>query len=433
MPDQQVPQIVSALLLAYVAISVINALLSFVLWRKMKVALFRQLGFFWISIILAGLVQSAVQEGELAIALAMGTAVPCYYLNIWLICEIANKKIHLRAMIVAALIGYLTIVPLELLGFSFAVYTFPLSAVLAASVLYYAVQILRDSQSTFTLKALAWINVLISIHLIDYPFLRMNMAFAPIGFTLSILFWIAFSILVPISIIDSIGRATVRTRDEFISMASHELKTPLTSLKLSIAGFKRGGEDRMFFADVSEKQVNHMARLVENLLSVSSIRMRGFKVVPEEVCLNELVDEVVGRLRGFPNPEQKISVLCHGEQRIIGKWDRQKIEQVLMNLLTNAVKYGNGKPIEVEVGQSGSQVQLIIRDQGIGISAECQTRIFEPYQRASNVGNVGGLGLGLYIAKQIIEAHGGAIHLKSELSLGSSFRVTLPYETSKMS
>lgn len=433
MPNNSVPQLIQMLLQAYTVISVINALLSFVLWRRMKIALFKQLGLLWLAIIAAGIVHGVFQGSELAIGLSWGSAIPPYFLNIWLVSEVAKKTFHWRRMAVLAVLANLAMIPLHALGASFMVMTMPMALVYAFCFFYYSIPVLSDPQATFVVKVLALMNFLNGFHLLDFPFLRLNMAFAPYGFTLAILHWITFSFLIPISIIDAIGRASLRTRDEFISMASHELKTPLASLKLGIEGLKRNGEDRAFFAEVSEKQLSHMGRLINNLLSVSSIRMRGFKISPEQVCLNDLLDEVVERLRGFPNPDQQILVTYRCTQKIVGNWDRQKLEQILVNLLNNAIKYGKGLPVEVEVSEADGWVQVVVQDRGIGISEEFQNQIFEPYKRAVNVANIGGLGLGLYIVRKFIEGHGGAIALKSEVGVGSSFTVTLPLVATKES
>jgi signal transduction histidine kinase len=119
------------------------------------------------------------------------------------------------------------------------------------------------------------------------------------------------------------------------------------------------------------------------------------------------------------------TVNVNAPEALRGLWDRARLEQVVTNLLTNAARYGHGKPIDISLAQDGEAVRLVVRDHGIGIAPEDQQRIFERFERASSR-NFGGLGLGLYIARQIVEAHGGTIRVSSELGVGSSFTVELP-------
>jgi signal transduction histidine kinase len=109
-----------------------------------------------------------------------------------------------------------------------------------------------------------------------------------------------------------------------------------------------------------------------------------------------------------------------------GHWDRLRLEQVISNLLSNAAKYGAGHPVEVAVEADGERARLREKDGGIGIAPEDQARIFERFERASGVGHIHGLGLGLWITRQIVEAHGGSIRVESAVGQGSTFVVELP-------
>ncbi|AEI63796.1 sensor histidine kinase [Corallococcus macrosporus] len=114
------------------------------------------------------------------------------------------------------------------------------------------------------------------------------------------------------------------------------------------------------------------------------------------------------------------------DEPVSGQWDRLRLEQVLVNLLSNAAKYGAGRPVTVEVGAVGPVARLSVRDEGIGVSPDEQERIFEQFERSASVQHFKGLGLGLWITKRIIEAHGGSIRLTSEPGKGSTFTVELP-------
>jgi signal transduction histidine kinase len=110
----------------------------------------------------------------------------------------------------------------------------------------------------------------------------------------------------------------------------------------------------------------------------------------------------------------------------LGEWDRMRVEQVVTNLVTNAIKYGRGKPVEIRIEENEREVRLMVSDHGIGVSKEDQARMFQRFERATNARKLPGFGLGLWIVKQIVESHRGEIHIESELGVGSTFTVTLP-------
>lgn len=227
----------------------------------------------------------------------------------------------------------------------------------------------------------------------------------------------------------------VRVRDEFISLASHELKTPLTSMQLQaqIADreLKRGnlayftpGKTTKLLATF-QQQIERLTHLVEDMLDVSRISQRSLRVEKVEMELGALVADVVEKLRGQLEA-QGSRVSLELDAGVRGSWDPFRIEQVIVNLLTNAAKYGNHKPVQVRLGQEGGLALLRVRDEGVGIAPEHQKRIFERFERASADRGITGLGLGLYITKHIVEVHGGEISVESRVGEGSTFTVKLP-------
>ncbi|AKF79483.1 histidine kinase [Myxococcus fulvus 124B02] len=227
------------------------------------------------------------------------------------------------------------------------------------------------------------------------------------------------------------AQAAVRLRDEFLSVASHELKTPLTSLKL-----QHGLIDRALGADSREKvaprlstamrQVQRLASLVDHLLDVSRVSLGRLALEPTEVDLGQAVRDAVDRMEEV-FAVAGCTVRVEIPEPLQGRWDSLRLDQVLVNLLTNAAKYGAGRPVQVSASADGeARVRLSVRDEGIGISETDLPRLFGRFERAVSERHYGGLGLGLYISRQIVEAMGGSIEVESREGVGSVFTVLLP-------
>lgn len=209
-------------------------------------------------------------------------------------------------------------------------------------------------------------------------------------------------------------------RDEFLSIASHELKTPLTSIKLQAQVFKRQSVyspekvDRM--VEQIDQQTSRLMRLVDDMLDISRIRSGQLTMTKTLFNLSELIEEVVA---SFPN-DRTIHLKVEKNVHFFG--DRDRIAQVLEKLLNNAARYGMERPIEVKLTQK-SKITLSVTDQGQGLSQEDQQRIFHRFQRAVAASEISGLGLGLYIARAIVEDHSGKISVKSIQGKGSTFKM----------
>ncbi|RKG98512.1 sensor histidine kinase [Corallococcus carmarthensis] len=231
------------------------------------------------------------------------------------------------------------------------------------------------------------------------------------------------------------AQMAIGLRDEFLSIASHELKTPVTSLQLSVQGLMRLGrtgalrtapvETVTHSLEVIERQAKRMAKLVNTLLDVSRIHAGRLELEFEEVDLAALVRDVAARFA----PELATSgtrLQLHADRAMPGVWDRSRLDQIFTNLLSNAIKYGEGRPIEVRVEGDSVMARLEVRDQGIGIPAERHARIFRPFERAVSSRHYGGLGLGLHIVNQLVERMGGSVQVASEAGHGATFTVELP-------
>jgi signal transduction histidine kinase len=233
------------------------------------------------------------------------------------------------------------------------------------------------------------------------------------------------------------AREAIRTRDEFMSIASHELRTPLNVMLLQTDGLLRQAkkEQDLRLSPALERikrQVNRLGALVESLLDVSRITAGRLLLELGEVDLGGVVAEVVGRLRDEVSRAgatiEVVGDLEAGGDKpaIVGNWDRLRVDQIVTNLLSNAIKYGAGKPIHVEVSVVEDRALLRVTDHGIGIDKVNQARIFERFERAVSSKHYGGFGLGLWIVRQIIQAHGGDISIQSRIGEGSTFIAELP-------
>lgn len=226
----------------------------------------------------------------------------------------------------------------------------------------------------------------------------------------------------------------VIARDDFMNIASHELRAPLSNLTLHAqVRIKRLEKDpgaftlsalRTMFED-DNRSIHRLLDLVDEMFDVSQLDSGTLTLNRESLELDSVVREVVDRFR--PELEaagSSIDVLVRSPA--IGSWDKSRIEQVLSNLLSNALKYGAGKPIHCVIATENGRAILRLSDEGPGIAPDEQLRIFNKYERAASSQNVGGMGLGLYIARRIVEAHGGRISVESAPGEGATFLVELP-------
>jgi signal transduction histidine kinase len=233
------------------------------------------------------------------------------------------------------------------------------------------------------------------------------------------------------------ANSALKLRDEFISIASHELRTPVTVMKLQndLAKLQltQVPPDSTEFQILGswvervESQLVRLSYLVEDMLSVSRIESGSLELVRKPTELVAMVRETIDKLdEQFKTAGVQIK-LAQSEP-VYGQWDRAKVELVIAHLLNNTTKYAPHAPVEIRVERRDGKAVIQVQDHGRGIDEADQKRIFERFERAIPVTNVSGLGLGLYISRKIIEEHGGNITLKSAPQKGSLFTVELPLE-----
>lgn len=220
----------------------------------------------------------------------------------------------------------------------------------------------------------------------------------------------------------------VRVRDDFLSIASHELITPLTPLKMQIGTLlrKKVPDDNLRTRLHSlDRQVDRMTKLVNQLLDVTRITGGKLRLAPEPMDLTAAVREVAATF-GDELERSGSSLLLRAHDPILGAWDPMRIEHVIVNLIANAIKYGAGKPITIDTSIVDGMAQIVVLDHGIGIEPPQLSRIFERFERAVSVRHYGGFGLGLWIVRQVVEASGGTVRVESQVGAGSKFTVRLP-------
>ncbi|MCF5704668.1 hybrid sensor histidine kinase/response regulator [Pseudomonas syringae] len=229
----------------------------------------------------------------------------------------------------------------------------------------------------------------------------------------------------------------VRMRDDFMSIVAHEVRTPLNGLiletqlrKMHLARDNAAAFtlDKMHaMVDRDERQIKSLIRLIEDMLDVSRIRTGKLSIRPSRFDLVQLVSNLLQNFaQQIEAAETEVSFTAPAP--VEGNWDEFRIEQVVTNLLTNALRYGGRSPIQVRVYREGDEARVEVQDRGIGISQENQKRIFQQFERVSAKTVVAGLGLGLFISEQIVAAHGGSIVVESEINEGALFRVCLPIQ-----
>ena len=227
----------------------------------------------------------------------------------------------------------------------------------------------------------------------------------------------------------------VRMRDDFMSIVAHEVRTPLNGLiletqlrKMHLARDNAAAftlDKRHAMVDRDERQIKSLIRLIEDMLDVSRIRTGKLSIRPTHFDLAALARGLVQNFA--PQIEAaEASVSLDAEHPVMGDWDEFRIEQVISNLLTNALRYGAKSPISLKVYSENGEARVEVRDSGIGISEENQQRIFQQFERVSANHVAAGLGLGLFISEQIVAAHGGTITVESRIGEGALFRVCLP-------
>jgi two-component system, OmpR family, sensor kinase len=229
-------------------------------------------------------------------------------------------------------------------------------------------------------------------------------------------------------------RAAVRARDEFLAIAAHELRSPMHALLLQATTVtevaRRGGGNADLIRRL-ERMNSVLERYVKRattLLEISRINAGRLQLRPEHIDLAEVVRETV-ECYGGEAAHQGVHIEVLAPDALHGRWDRQAVEQIVANLVSNAIKYGDGQPMEVRLDRDEAYARLVVRDRGVGLSAADQLRIFERFEQAVTEHPRSGFGVGLWLVRNLVEAHRGSIEVESTLGSGATFTVRLALDS----
>jgi PAS domain S-box-containing protein len=229
------------------------------------------------------------------------------------------------------------------------------------------------------------------------------------------------------------AQEALRLRDEFLSIASHELRTPLTVLRLQLEALAPRiaelDDNLAGKIDRARRAGQRIDELVESLLDVSRIASGKFELAFAEIDLAHVARDVIDRMRELADKAQ-CSFVTTIDSTLVGCWDLSRVDQVLTNLISNAIRYAAGQPIEVTVKREGDEAVMRVRDHGPGLPPGSEERIFERFERAASPRHYGGLGLGLYVVHQIARGHGGSVTASNADGGGACFEVRLPIRRS---
>ena len=225
----------------------------------------------------------------------------------------------------------------------------------------------------------------------------------------------------------------IRVRDDFISVASHELKTPLTSLRLNLDSLMASAMGRepvppeklQRRLETVDRVADRLQQLIEELLNITRVTSGHLGLALQDVDLAEVIDDVLARLASqLQDARCPVNATIH--RPVQGRWDRLRLDQIVTNLVSNAIKYGAGMTIDISLTTDDETAALVVRDRGIGIAEEDQGRIFRRFERAVSTRSYGGLGIGLWLVERIVVALGGQITVASQPGQGAVFSVLLP-------
>ncbi len=433
--------LISNLLILYAGILLINVALSALLWLRRGGELHKRLFFVWATSCVSLMAQGAATNGSLRIILGFSVT---YFVNLALaqlvmgVVSIAGANRIFTIIFAASL---LAAGGLSLVSSPFWLIALPVCIAVSTPLIVTASRALLLHREKFTLtgKALVVSCYLFSAHNLDYPFLRTRQSFAALGFTIALFIVITLSITAPAAVLERITEDRVRIenldrlRTQFFSNITHELRTPLTMIMAPLEGLLEGEignlrpHQKEYLRPIQRNALK-LLKLINDLLDLAKIEEKYLRLRVEQTNLVGLVTDIVEQARPLAARKGISLDLERNHVDADLQVDIEKMERVLVNLISNALKFTelDGR-VCIWIDSRGNEVQVGVRDTGVGIAADQLDRIFERFSQAdgTTTRRYGGTGIGLALAKEIVELHGGRITVESVEGEGSQFVVHL--------
>jgi signal transduction histidine kinase len=429
------------LLLLYAGINILNLSLSLVLWRRGRTALHRTLVLVWASSALSSVIQALPAQKSILIVLAFASSYPICLALVDLIARVVDLRLRWRWYLSTFLLGLLVSTAMYFADGPFFAVALPVSIVLAVPLLHVPLLALRSraTELTTTGKAAAASCALYGLHLMDYPFLRDRPQLAPLGFALALLVIFAISITVPAVVLERVAQERTkidelnRFQRNFFANITHELRTPLTMILAPLEGLLTEDFGPLTATQRSYLEANHrnalrLLKLINDLLDLAKMEEGFLRLRPEHSDLKQMLDEVVAYAKPLATRKNLTLQLVVKQAPSDLHVDVEKLERVVVNLISNALKFTSKGGVTVTLDTQGGEARIVVEDTGVGIPPEVMPRIFERFNQGdgSTTRKYGGTGIGLAYAKQIVELHSGSITVESTPGKGSRFVVHLP-------
>ncbi len=431
----------TGLLLLYAAVIVINVILSGFLWARARTALHRTLFLFWAFSAVSLVMQGVLTGTPLLMTLSFMSAFPIKLAMADLLARISDLTAAWRVYGVVFGVALVTSVVASALGAPFWLISLPAAISISVPVFHvgFRAVLLGSDRMSPTARAATITCLISSLHDMDYPFLRDHPSLSLLGFTIALLIEFAMSMTMPAVVLERVTAERTRIeqigqlRSRFFANVSHELRTPLTMILApleNLLGEELGPLNATQRAYLQSNQRNavRLLKLINDLLDLARMEEGFLRLRPERTDLVALLEEVVAYSRPLAARKQlTLDLVVHGRPSDL-QVDVEKIERVLVNLVSNALKFTSQGGVTLSLEARAGQVELVVSDTGIGIAADKIERVFDRFNQAdgSVTRRFGGTGLGLAYAREIVILHGGTLTVESTPGRGSRFVVHLP-------
>jgi signal transduction histidine kinase len=435
---------VTSFLLAFAGLLVINALVAGLIWAHYKTPFYRSNFLVWVLGITSFVAQGLVQSQRWMIT-AFGVSVFVFNL---MLCDLVRRVLELKApwrLHVTVFLACLGVSQtLSVANVPFWMQALPTAVGTALPFVDLLLRSMRSSRRAGSVMARCTLFAMafFVLYQLAYPFFRIDPRMARVGFVPPFLATLALSVSTPSILLERTANDNARlyqaaqraiaSRDEFLMVASHELRTPLASLRLTVQGLRSrtlaaSPELLSKLLRLAERQTEKMARLVDAMLTFNGPEAMRSNLRFGSTDLVAIVHNVADALHDeLTHAHSTLAIAA--PDHMVGRWDRAALEQALTQVLSNAIKFGSGKPIELSLEEHAGRATCNVQDHGIGIPADRLPYVFDRFERGVSARHYGGLGLGLSIVRSIVQAHGGDVRVASAVGSGTSVRLELPQE-----